>query len=243
VALGFTDHDYLLALGVVPVAVSTRGNGSEERFGVGPWALSKLGETAPKVLPYAEIDTEAVAALRPDLITGFTSGMTAQEYRALSKVAPTVAQPKGEPDYYAPWDVVTRLAGRALGQVGPAGELVADVETRFARARRAQPAFDGATAVYAGVLGPREYYVEAPSSSRVEILTALGFEIPAAIAKLAGKETYAKISRERLDLVDGDVLVWELGSGVRRADIEADPLYKLLPVARTTGPSSSRTLT
>jgi iron complex transport system substrate-binding protein len=40
----------------------------------------------------AEIDFEAVAALRPDLITGVSSGMTAEEYETLSRIAPTVTQ-------------------------------------------------------------------------------------------------------------------------------------------------------
>lgn len=231
VCLGFTDHDYLLALGLSPIAISsyayTAGPG-----GYWPWTERALGGSRPQVLTPAEVNIEAVAALKPDLITGFASGITAQEYGLLSRIAPTVAQPVGQPDYFAPWQELTRIAGLTVGRADRAEELIGEVEGRFAAARAANPAFEGAVAVYAAPLASGGYYAETEQSSRVKILTSLGFRIPGEIATLAGDETFAQISQERLDLLDRDVLVWELSSPDARPAIENDPLYRILKVAR-----------
>lgn len=231
VCLGFTDHDYLLALGLSPVAISsyeyTAGPG-----GYWPWTRSALGDARPQILTPAEVNLEAVAALRPDLITGFASGITEQEYGLLSRIAPTVAQPVGQPDFFAPWQELTRIAGLTVGRAERAEELIAQVERRFAAARAANPAFEDAVAVYAAPLASGGYYAETERSSRVEILTSLGFTVPGEITALAGDETFAPISPERLDLLDRDVLVWELSSPEARPAIEKDPLYRILEVAR-----------
>ncbi len=53
--------------------------------------------------------------------------MTEQEYRLLSSVAPTVAQPGDYPDFFMPWPELTRSAGHALGRTERAEQLVAEV--------------------------------------------------------------------------------------------------------------------
>jgi iron complex transport system substrate-binding protein len=233
VSLGFTDHDALLALGVTPVALGADESSAGQRFGVWPWAHDKLGDAKPEVLSYTEINIEKVAALRPDLITGFSSGMTKQEYALLSKIAPTVAQSKQYADYFAPWQEVVRTAGRVLGRTAQANELVQKVDAGFARAREQHPEFAGASAVYAGVLGDGQYYAESPTGARVAILTSLGFTIPQAVVAAARSKFYVTVSQERLDLLDHDVLVWEIGDSKKAlAAIEDSEIYQQLEVAR-----------
>src|ERR687894_17666 len=121
VVAGLREQDALLALGVVPVA-TTEWYG-EHPGAIFPWAKDELGDAKlPTVLSYRDgIEIEKVAAQRPDLILGVYSGMTKKEYESLSKIAPTVAQPKGEPDYGSSWQEETRIAGQAGGKSEGAG--------------------------------------------------------------------------------------------------------------------------
>src|SRR4051812_41460045 len=58
VSAGFTEQDDLLAVGVVPIAVT--GWWGDQPFGVWPWALPKLGAAQPEVLSLADgIQVEA----------------------------------------------------------------------------------------------------------------------------------------------------------------------------------------
>ena len=101
--VGLREQDALLALGIVPVA-TTEWYG-EHPGAIFPWAKDELGDAEPPtVLSYRDgIEVEKVAATRPDVIIGVYSGMTKKEYETLSRLAPVVAQPKGEPDYGSSW--------------------------------------------------------------------------------------------------------------------------------------------
>jgi iron complex transport system substrate-binding protein len=231
VTVGLSDHDAVLALGIVPVGVTADPEFSADQpHGVWPWAQAQLGNGQPEVLPYPEINVERITALRPDLILAVFSGITDQEYEQLSQIAPTVAQSGEYPDAGMPWDEMTRLIGRALGKETQAEELITQVEERFAEAREQHPEFDGKAAVYAGFFEPGQYYAETGQSSRVGILTSLGFEIP---EEITGDEFYMEIGQEQLSLLDRDVLLWEIGDNPEiTSSIKEDPRYQQLNVAR-----------
>jgi iron complex transport system substrate-binding protein len=231
VTVGYTDHDPVLALGFTPVAV-------RDWFGDRPhatwrWAQDELGDAEPEVLPSGELNFEQIAALEPDLILGLFSGMTEDEYATLSEIAPTVAQPGEYIDYGVPWQEQTRIIGRALGRGERAEELVNELEARFAEVREAHPEFQDATGVVALAGGADgNYHAYGPEDVRGRFLTSLGFEIPAEISELAGDSFYATISREELNLIDADALVWIVNPPADREEIEEDPLYQRLDVAK-----------
>jgi iron complex transport system substrate-binding protein len=232
VTVGLVDHDAVLALGVKPVGITAGEWASEYPFGVGPWAQEKLANARPEVLPDSEINYEKIAALKPDLITAAYSGLTEQEFRTLSQIAPTVAQSGDHADYGTPWSEMTRAIGRALGKPEGAERLVAGVESRFETARAKYPQFAGASAIYAGVYD-KGYYAESLQSSRIAILTSLGFEVPEEVTTLAGDRFFADISPERIDLLDQDVLLWEIGDNAEAKSAVVDnPLYGQLDVSR-----------
>ncbi|MGH3087771.1 MAG: iron-siderophore ABC transporter substrate-binding protein, partial [Rubrobacteraceae bacterium] len=228
VTVGYVDQDAVLALGFEPVGV--REWFGEYPYATWPWAQDELGDATPEVLGEAELNFEQITTLEPDLITAVFSGITEDEYETLSEIAPTIAQSGEYIDYGAPWQEMTRTIGRALGREERAGKLVAEVEGRFEAAREAHPEFEGASGVVAGPLGsdgnPHAY---GPEDVRGQFLTALGFEIPAEIADLAGEESFASFSRERLDLLDTDVLVWLMPE--EREGLTEGPLYQNLAVA------------
>ncbi len=78
------------------------------------------------------------------------------------------------------------------------------------------------------------FYVENEAISRVQIFTDLGFSVPAEFTNLAGELiTYAEVSAEQLDLMDRDVVVWDIGlGGGRRNAIESSPLFAGMAATR-----------
>jgi iron complex transport system substrate-binding protein len=237
VTVGFSDQDPVLAMGVRPVAVTDWYG--DYPYATWPWAQDELGDAQPVVLNKGaftgtpEYRYEEIAALDPDLIIGLYTAMDDTQYQTLSRIAPTVAPPAGYPEWGAPWQEYTRLAGRALGNPGRADELIAGVDAQLAAARAANPQFAGRTAVVAERFEGGQSFVRKPGDQRAQLVTALGFTIPPEIAELPGETDGGTISDEQMGMLDRDVLLWNTGfSPEVRADVEAAPLYSQLAVVR-----------
>ena len=233
VTVGFTDGDYVLALGVAPVAV--REWFGEKPYATWPWARDELGGAEPEVLPSTELNFEGIAGLEPDLIVGVSSGMTGQEYSTLSEIAPTLPQSGEFVDFGVPWQEQTRAIGRALGRQDRAEGLVSDLESRFAAAREEHPEFEGASGVVVGLTVEGDSYTPSPygpQDVRGRFMSSLGFRIPEEISDLTGDAFFADLSRERLELIDADALVWVTVAAESFEAVRDDPLYRRLDVAR-----------
>ena len=111
-------------------ARSASGRGSATAWGGKPPAIVSSKSY--------EIDFEKVAAQRPDLILGLYAELKRGDYDKLSKIAPTVAQAKGDP-YTTPWRDMTRDAAKAVGRVDEGEQLIEETEARFAAFRKAHP--------------------------------------------------------------------------------------------------------
>jgi iron complex transport system substrate-binding protein len=227
VLVGLVEQDALLALGVTPVATT-------EWFGdkpgaLFPWAKAKLGDGAvPQVLSDKDgIQFEKIAALQPDLIIGLYSGVTADDYKKLTAIAPTVAQVPGAPDYGIGWQDLTRTVGKAVGKPQEADHLVKGIEARFAKVRADHPEFKGKTALMASAY--EGYFIYGSQDPRSRLLTDFGFSLPAGLDKVIGDKFGAGISAEKVSLLDVGALIWFPGKG-GAAKLKADPLLKTQPV-------------
>lgn len=226
VTVGLTDHDALIALGVVPVGTTEWFN--EYPGALWPWASDKLnGAEIPTVLgTSASINFEGITALQPDLILGLYAGISESDYDLLSQIAPTIVQPEGYVDYGMPWQEITRVVGQALGKTNEAEALITAIDNRFAQIRAEHPEFVGATSV---VATPYEgIWVYGPEDVRGRLLTQLGFELPAGLAEITGDEFGGNLSPERADLLDVDVIIWL--DAVASDDELGGPVYQSLPV-------------
>ena len=233
VAIGYTEQDYLVALGVMPVAV--RSWYADESIAFLPWAEDEAGGATPVILvmPFGNLNYEAILALNPDMISAVTAGITEEEYETLSQIAPTIAQSGDYVDFGMPWQEITRTIGAAVGQPDEAEALVVDVEALFAEARSANPEFAGQDIVVAYNYGDaRTYGYYTAEDGRGRFFTDLGFVIPDELNEIAGESFFADISTERIDLLDQDVLIF-LGLGFAEGGqeaIENDPLIQQLDV-------------
>jgi iron complex transport system substrate-binding protein len=206
VVVGLREQDALLALGVVPVATT-------EWYGKKPgaifeWARDELGGAKPPVVldDTNGVQLEKVAAQRPDLIIGVYSGLKKGEYERLSKLAPVVAQPRGEPDYGSSWQDETQMTGQAIGRPERARYLVARTEKLVADTAAQHPGFNGQTAATAADF--QGVFVYGRYDVRTRMLEDLGFEFPAELATATGDGFGGQLSEEKVDLLDVGALLW-----------------------------------
>lgn len=224
VALGWGDAETALELGVQPVGASDwLAFGGD---GVGPW-LKDAYTKSPKIIQTLEPSYEDILKLNPDLILDVKSSGDKDRYDKLSAIAPTVAIPKGGENYLASTEQQTTMIAKALGKESEGKKLLSDLDDAYAAARKAHPEFEGKTAVV-GAYSSEGFGVYASTDSRSSFMKNLGFTIPSAIDKEAGKAFSVTLSDENLDLLDAD-LTLVLPIYVDASKAESDPLFQKVP--------------
>lgn len=178
VSVGVTEHDFLLALGVIPVGVTDWYG--DQPYATWPWERAALGSGQPTVLKNADgFQFTKVAQLKPDLLIGPNAGMERGDYDKLSKIAPTIPHAKADAAWFSPWPDLLALIAQAVGKVAEGKQLAAAVKKKFADAAAANPGFAGKkanflqNAVYDGNL------IAYQNGLSTEFLTDLGLTVPA----------------------------------------------------------------
>jgi len=220
VSAGLTEQDDLLAVGVVPVAV-TKWIGDHP---VWPWAQPKLGSATPAVLTLDNgIQIDAIAQLKPDLIVAINAGLDADTYTKLSAIAPTIAQ-SGEDAFFEPWKAQAATIGAAVFKKDETATVVDAVEQKFAAVAQANPTFKDRTAVLLNGYFTGDTVTATVAGWRTEFLTAMGLTVPESVKGFASGD-YAMISRRDLPRALGgaDLLIWCTDRDAEQAALLADP--------------------
>lgn len=231
VALGWSDAEMALALGVQPVAVFDWQGFGADNNGVGPWAAD-LFDSAPEIIERGDesLNYEQIELLDPDVILNVRSGNDDEEWERLTEIAPTVYAPEGTAAYATPWDVQVDVVSQALGQ-GDAGVALADdVKAQIAAAAEDNPEFAGKTVTAATKFGDA-YGAYLAGDGRFDLLASLGFEQAPGVAQLESAGFFANASVEQIGLLDADIVV-VLPLGFTQAEVEADPLIASLPAVQ-----------
>ena len=227
VSLGWADADALLALGVVPVGILDWFQAWPQ--GVGPWAQPKLNGATPQILKGPEINFEAVAALRPDLVTFTKSDNAKATWDQLEKLAPTLSGPAGTQPYGTTLKDQTMLIAQALGRRADGEALVAANDKALADAKAANPEFGGKTVCVASSFAG-QYGAYTRGDGRVQFMEALGFTNSPKIEDLKPANFYAEVSKERVALLDADLTVmFAIGAG---AELKKDAVLNSIPSAK-----------
>ncbi|MCB0939779.1 MAG: ABC transporter substrate-binding protein [Mycobacterium sp.] len=223
VSAGFTEQDDLLAVGVVPVAVTNWFG--DQPFGVWPWAQPKLGTARPVVLNLDNgIQVDEIAELKPDLIVAVNAGLDADTYQKLTAIAPTIAQ-SGDDAFFEPWKDQATAVGTAVFQDDTMRQLITDVDTKFAEVAKNNAGFKDRTALLlAGRFFGGTVTATLPGW-RTDFLTAMGLQIPDSVTGFAVDNHRAAIPRDKLaEALDAaDVLIWSTESEPEQAALLADP--------------------
>ncbi len=228
VSAGLTEQDDLLALGVIPVAITTWFG--DQPFGVWPWAQGKLGSATPALLNLDNgIQIDPIAKLKPDLIVAINAGLDADTYKKLSDIAPTIAQ-SGPDAFFEPWKQQASAIGTAVFKKDEMATLLDAVDEKFAAVAQANPTFDDRTAVLLDGRFTGDAITATVAGWRTEFLTAMGLAIPDSVRRFATGDD-AMISRADLPAAIGgaDVVIWCTDSDAEQAALLADPAVAELP--------------
>jgi iron complex transport system substrate-binding protein len=205
---GWGATDAVLALGVVPVAMTSDTFGGGED-GIAPWveeALDELGGETPVLLSSTELSIEELLATDPDVLIAPYSGLTQEDYDAVTGAGIAVVAPEEAP-WATPWRDVISETGKALGLDAEADALLEDLDGQLADAAAEHPEFEGTTIAYIDD-DVDTMYMYLPADARVEVLEDLGFVTPESVTALDNGEAtfYATVSYENLDQIDAEVI-------------------------------------
>lgn len=233
VTWGWSAQDVVIDLGVAPVGIPFFAYGGGED-GLLPWteaALAEHGMTTPTILPnVAEPPIEAIAALAPDVIIAPYSGLTADEYALLSNIAPVVAYP--DKPWFAGWQDVVTLTGKALGLSAEADKLVADTQAFLEAEIGKYPEAKGI--VFANVLNRNDGQVSVrlEGDPRVQLFVDIGLvaapEPSEAIPNDTGISYF--VSYENFDKIPAEMLLSFFNDQKSADDFFGMDLIKLSPL-------------
>ena len=238
VTLGWYSQDVVAALGEVPVGVEDFTWGNVDTYL--PWfkdQVEELGGELPEIIEFTdagEYDFEQILALAPDVILANHSGISENDYKRLTEIAPTVAFDKST--WASDREQLTLTIGTVLDKEAEAQELLDQADAAVAAAAEAHPEFDGIVFSYGWFLaeGETSLGLYLPRDPRVPLLEQLGFTYSPDIAALEDttKEFYANVSLEELGSMESQ---FHIGWVNTPADVDhtlADPLVsRWAPIA------------
>ena len=234
--VAWANQDVLLALGIMPLGFSKQTWGVTDGSGMLPWTKEKVdeltanGAAQPKLFDDdggVKINPQAVNATKPEVILAVYSGMSKEEYETLSKIAPTVAYPKGA--WGTPWRETIAINATAVGKKTEGDTLVADLEKQVADAVAKHPQIKGKAAAFCytaeGDATKFGYYTTA--DPRTAFLPDLGMKVPASVEKTSKENASAfnvDISTENADSLNDFDLIVMYGTESDLAAMQANSL-------------------
>lgn len=222
VSAGYTEQDDLLAVGVVPIAVTNWFG--DQPSAVWPWATPKLGGAQPTVLNLDNgIPVDQIAGLKPDLIVAVNAGLDADTYQKLSAIAPTVAQSDGDA-FFEPWKEQATTVGQAVFQSDQMKSLIEGVDQKFTDIGKKNQQWTGKKALLMHGALWQGTVVATMAGWRTDFLNQMGLVISDAI-KPFGTDQRAVIPRDHIKSVleSADVVIWTTQSPDDQKAILADP--------------------
>jgi iron complex transport system substrate-binding protein len=222
VSAGYTEQDDLLALGVVPIAVTNWFG--DQPFAVWPWAQPKLGAAQPVVLNLDNgIQVDQIAGLKPDLIVAINAGVDADTYQKLSAIAPTVPQSDGDA-FFEPWKDQATAIGQAVFQADQMKSLIDAVDKRLAEVAQQNPQWKGKRALLMQGTLWQGTVVATAAGWRTDFLNQMGLVIADSIKPFASDHR-AVIPRDQIKSVldSADVVIWTTQSPDEQKALLADP--------------------
>ncbi|MGL5817645.1 MAG: ABC transporter substrate-binding protein [Phycicoccus sp.] len=234
--IGWADADVVAALDVVPVGapkITWGGNakGSTDWFDAKAAELEVQDGDIARYDDSAGIPFDAIAATRPDLVLGLSSGISKADYDKLSKIAPVIAY-TGAP-WGTPWQEQVEVIGTALGRTEDAARLVSDTERVIADAAARHPEIRGKSAAWAwftptdlstiGLYTTRDL--------RPQMLREFGLVDSPTVAALStgSSEFSVNLSAEKASTLQADVVVFYAEQGAGAAEITGDALLGRIP--------------
>lgn len=228
-------EDYLVALGVTPVAQWTVGNDSDQAY-----LQDKLAEV-PRInydLPF-----EDVLSFEPDLLLMDSNSMVeGDKYDQYSKIAPTYVVTNGED---VTWRERLTDIAKVLHKEEQADQVEADYDDLVAATKETYAdQIQGKSIAVLWVVNNSVFMVSETKSSGQLLYHELGFEVPALVSEISESATadWSAVSLEKLAELDADYLI--LVNSDKGADFFSEQVWQNLDAVKNNhlwefGPESS----
>lgn len=228
-------EDYLVALGVTPVAQWTVGNDSDQAY-----LQDKLADV-PRInydLPY-----EDVLSFEPDLLLMDSSSMVeGDKYEQYSKIASTYVVTNGED---VTWRERLTDIAKVLHKEEQAAQVEADYDDLVAATKEAYAdQIKGKSIAVLWVVNNSVFMVSETKSSGQLLYHELGFEVPTLVSEISESATadWSAVSLEKLAELDADYLI--LVNSDKGADFFSEQVWQNLDAVKNNhlwefGPESS----
>ena len=232
--VGWNDHDNVASLGLVPVGATKITWGGNAQ-GSTPWFDEAVQEIDPKaeIVRYDDADgtpVAEIAKLAPDLILGVNSGITEEDYKKLSKIAPTVAYP--EQAWGTAWEDSVTIIGKAVGLPEEAKTLIEETNTLIDEAIEKNAAVKGKSVAWASFSPTDKSKIDIYTSNdlRPQLLRRFGMEDAQIVTKNSKDGAFFfSVSAEKARDIDADVLVFYVTDPKEVDALKADPLLGKIP--------------
>ena len=228
-------EDYLVALGVTPVAQWTVGNDSDQAY-----LQDKLAKV-PRInydLPF-----EDVLSFEPDLLLMDSNSMVeGDKYDQYSKIAPTYVVTNGED---VTWRERLTDIAKVLHKEEQAAQVEADYDDLVAATKETYAdQIQGKSIAVLWVVNNSVFMVSETKSSGQLLYHELGFEVPALVSEISESATadWSAVSLEKLAELDADYLI--LVNSDKGADFFSEQVWQNLDAVKNNhlwefGPESS----
>ncbi|MBE6169991.1 MAG: ferrichrome ABC transporter substrate-binding protein [Enterococcus casseliflavus] len=228
-------EDYLVALGVTPVAQWTVGNDSDQAY-----LQDKLAEI-PRInydLPF-----EDVLSFEPDLLLMDSNSMVeGDKYDQYSKIAPTYVVTNGED---VTWRERLTDIAKVLHKEEQAAQVEADYDELVAATKETYAdQIQGKSIAVLWVVNNSVFMVSETKSSGQLLYHELGFEVPSLVSEISESATadWSAVSLEKLAELDADYLI--LVNSDKGADFFSEQVWQNLDAVKNNhlwefGPESS----
>lgn len=236
VTVGWGDKDFACDLGVVPVGVPATTWGGNENQSTDEFdaCVKENDGQAPKTYSDADgVPLDEIAAMEPDLILATNSGITEEEYKKLSSMAPVVAYPGAA--WGTSWQESLTMVGKALGKSEQAATIQAETEKSIDEAVATYPELEGKTAawVYLNPSDLSKISLYTSLDNRSRMLEEFGLTAPSVVKENEdGKAFFVELSSERAAEIDADLLVTYVDSADQMEAVKADPNLGQIPALK-----------
>ncbi|MRJ77451.1 ABC transporter substrate-binding protein [Aeromicrobium sp. SMF47] len=237
--VNWANHEVPLALGVVPVGMAAANFGDDDGDGLLPWVddkLKELGGEKPVLFDETDgIDFEAVADTAPDVILASYSGLTKEDYKTLSEIAPVVAYP--EQAWATDWREMIELNSTAMGMADEGDKLVADLEAEIKETVAKAPELADKSAMFlthVDTTDLSEVSFYTTHDTRAKFFADLGLKTPASIEKASSSTDQFSMtqSAEQVDALDDVDIVVTYGDEKLVKALKDDPLLSKMPAVK-----------
>lgn len=232
------NQDVSLALGVVPVGFSAANFGVKDNSGLLPWTkkkLDQLDEKNPNVYKDTDgLDFEAIADSKPDVILAAYSGITKEEYKTLSKIAPVVAYPKSA--WTTSWKEQIHLDSKGMGMEKQGDKLIKQTEQKINTGVKKYPQLKGKTVTWVNFSAKdlSKFQIYTSADPRPALLKEFGLNYPENITReIKSKNSYSKdFSSEKASVLNDTDIIVGYGDKKLYQALKNDPVLGQVPAIK-----------